>query len=93
MEFLDGQTATEYYRGLDRSRKDAVHEDVKRAIEILHDRNLVFGDLRKPNIIIYPFLRKTRLARASLHSFSVKFAPFDNNMAAESSSLETVTRK
>jgi tRNA A-37 threonylcarbamoyl transferase component Bud32 len=31
---------------------DAVHEDVKRAIEILHNANLVFGDLRRPNIMI-----------------------------------------
>jgi serine/threonine protein kinase len=52
MEFLDGQTATEYCRGLDQSTKDAVHQDVKRAIEILHNQNLVFGDLQKPNIMI-----------------------------------------
>jgi serine/threonine protein kinase len=51
MEFLDGCTA-EYCRALDRSTMDAVHEDVKRAIEILHNANLVFGDLRRPNIMI-----------------------------------------
>jgi serine/threonine protein kinase len=54
MEFLDGQTAEEFglVMSKPRSIRGAVHSDVERAIKILHDADLVFGDLRKPNIMI-----------------------------------------
>jgi len=51
MEFLEGYTA-DNCRALDNSTLDTVHEDVRRAVEILHEANLVFGDLRRPNIMI-----------------------------------------
>ena len=54
MEFLEGQTAKEfeYVTLKDRSIWRRVHQDVKTAINILHAVDLVFGDLRGPNILI-----------------------------------------
>ena len=54
MEFLAGQTAEDYQ--LVSSKRGSiwsdVSNDVKMAIETLHKADLVFGDLRTPNIII-----------------------------------------
>ena len=54
MEFLDGRTAEDFDLALSKPRSiwSAVRNDVKLAIETLHKADLVFGDLRTPNIMI-----------------------------------------
>ncbi|KDN34340.1 hypothetical protein RSAG8_12571, partial [Rhizoctonia solani AG-8 WAC10335] len=48
---------------LDRSKLDRVRTDVQDALEILHAHNLVFGDLRTPNVLV------TRAMRGQLVDF------------------------
>ncbi|KAG8959405.1 hypothetical protein FRC03_008030 [Tulasnella sp. 419] len=50
MEYVDGQNAAlEYgYRQL----PESILKEIKRALDILHGENWVFGDLRPPNIMI-----------------------------------------
>ncbi|KAG8891934.1 hypothetical protein FRB99_003232 [Tulasnella sp. 403] len=45
MEFVDGDSFSPQL-------KTAVADDLKRAVEILHGKDLVFGDLREPNIVV-----------------------------------------
>jgi hypothetical protein len=48
MDLIDGYPATKHKQSLPQT----VKEDVHRAIEHLHNQGLVFGDLRRPNIMI-----------------------------------------
>ncbi|KAK0478790.1 hypothetical protein IW261DRAFT_1480823 [Armillaria novae-zelandiae] len=49
MEFLRGQTVAQKYEG---SIAEEVRTVVRGAVQILHDRSLVHGDIRLPNIMI-----------------------------------------
>ncbi|KAI9439820.1 hypothetical protein H4582DRAFT_2075187 [Lactarius indigo] len=50
MEYIDGRTAYQRYSN---GRLDQrIFDQVEKALGILHDGNIVFGDLRYPNIII-----------------------------------------
>ncbi|KAG8944248.1 hypothetical protein FRC03_002135 [Tulasnella sp. 419] len=50
MEFVDGQNAAEEYGN--RQLPESILKEIKRALDILHGENWVFGDLRLPNIMI-----------------------------------------
>ena len=50
MDFVIGENAYKLYS--DDRLPDAVYNQVKKAIDILHAKSFVFGDLRLPNIII-----------------------------------------
>jgi len=50
MDFVEGTTAHDLYA--DTQLPDAVYNQVKEAIDILHAKSIVFGDLQLPNIII-----------------------------------------
>ncbi|KAI9433727.1 hypothetical protein H4582DRAFT_2112768 [Lactarius indigo] len=50
MGFIAGQDA--YYRFKKVDLPSAILDDVKSAVRVLHDAGFVFGDLRRPNIII-----------------------------------------
>jgi serine/threonine protein kinase len=61
MEYLEGKTAQDFFSvasagHLKTSRNQAlgkiICEDVKMALQLLHNAGLVFGDLRSPNIMI-----------------------------------------
>ncbi|KAH9059724.1 hypothetical protein EDB87DRAFT_1778782 [Lactarius vividus] len=51
MEFITGQNA-HYHRFKDFELPPDILDDVKSAVRVLHDAGLVFGDLRRPNIVI-----------------------------------------
>lgn len=51
MDLVDGQDA--YYEFKDRELPPTVLNDVKVALEKLHEAGLVFGDVRRPNIMVY----------------------------------------
>jgi hypothetical protein len=40
-------------QGLEIRSHNSIYEDVKSAIDLLHKENLVFADLRSPNILVY----------------------------------------
>ena len=50
MEYVKGETAADRYH--DQPLLTNVIEQLSTALDILHSHNLVFGDLRKPNIMI-----------------------------------------
>ena len=50
MEYVKGETAADRYH--DQPLPTNVIEQLSAALDILHSHNLVFGDLRKPNIMI-----------------------------------------
>ncbi|TFK23836.1 hypothetical protein FA15DRAFT_593483, partial [Coprinopsis marcescibilis] len=50
MEYVDSQDAHSAFWG--RAIPEQVVDDVKRALELLHQQNLVFGDLRIPNNLV-----------------------------------------
>ncbi|PBL01918.1 hypothetical protein ARMGADRAFT_914581 [Armillaria gallica] len=52
MSYVEGKTATKVFNGAALS-PNAVG-DLERALDILHGEGLVFGDLRRPNIMIIP---------------------------------------
>ena len=54
MDYIDGDTRASAKKGkfLDEKRMPFVRSKVRHAIEVLHNRNLVFGDLRSPNVMI-----------------------------------------
>lgn len=51
MDFVEGETAYERF-GATQKVADPIVEQVKRAIDELHQNPLVFGDLRRPNVVI-----------------------------------------
>ena len=50
MEYLQGSSADQMYKVLPLS---SVYRDVQATISALHKRNLVFGDLQHPNIMVF----------------------------------------
>ena len=53
MEYIDGDTlAVERGSGMDEATMETMRSEVQRALKLLHDQGLVFGDLRRPNIMI-----------------------------------------
>ncbi|KAH8977312.1 hypothetical protein EDB92DRAFT_1918082 [Lactarius akahatsu] len=50
MELIAGQDA--YYRFTNVDLPSSILDDLKSALAVLHDSGLVFGDLRRPNIVI-----------------------------------------
>ena len=52
MDYIDGDTLAKKGKELDDETTRSVRPEVLRAIEILHDSGLVFGDLRPPNVMI-----------------------------------------
>ncbi|KAH8983286.1 hypothetical protein EDB92DRAFT_1803926 [Lactarius akahatsu] len=50
MEFVDGKTACQLYSSL--RLPPSISDQLKKALEILHENNFVFGDFRHPNIMI-----------------------------------------
>ncbi|KAG5651228.1 hypothetical protein H0H81_009377 [Sphagnurus paluster] len=65
MELVDGEDAFHHFMGKD--LPNDILEQVKSAVGMLHDRNLVFGDLRRPNIMIKE--RENKELRALLIDF------------------------
>ncbi|KIK52914.1 hypothetical protein GYMLUDRAFT_107811, partial [Collybiopsis luxurians FD-317 M1] len=54
MEYVKGETAfTALAFQPDELLPRSVYQDIKKVIDILHKANLVFGDLRLPNIILW----------------------------------------
>jgi len=60
MDFLEGQTAQSQFR--DKTIPPSVMEDIKEAITILHSKGFVYGNLRRPNIMI---VDRSKLPRTS----------------------------
>ena len=54
MEYLPGASLLEVLLPLPASVQEAIHRDVPRALEILHERDFVFGDLREANLLYLP---------------------------------------
>ena len=54
MDYIDGDTLASAKKGkkLDEKTMQIVQSKVEHAIKVLHLRNLVFGDLRSPNVMI-----------------------------------------
>jgi serine/threonine protein kinase len=52
MDYVDGRTLVAAKNTMKTETEDKVRKDVRQAIELLHDRGLVFGDLRPPNVLI-----------------------------------------
>jgi serine/threonine protein kinase len=52
MEYIDGSTLIVGKSELDAEATKRVREEVQRALDLLHARRLVFGDLRPPNVMI-----------------------------------------
>jgi serine/threonine protein kinase len=52
MEYVDGETLAMAKPKMDRGEIITVQSEVQRALDVLHSRELVFGDLRLPNILI-----------------------------------------
>jgi serine/threonine protein kinase len=50
MEYIDGKTLTQVKMNAQTTEK--VRLELWRALDLLHDRGLVFGDLRPPNVMI-----------------------------------------
>jgi hypothetical protein len=51
MELVDGRDAFHHF-GSTKTIPSTVLDDVKAAISVLHSANLVFGDMRRPNILV-----------------------------------------
>ncbi|KAG5633808.1 hypothetical protein H0H81_005158, partial [Sphagnurus paluster] len=51
MELVKGRDAHHYF-ACNKPMPEEVIDDVRSAVDLLHENNLVFGDLRQPNIII-----------------------------------------
>ena len=51
MKFIDGSNS--HYRFKHQVLPPKILDDVRNAVNELHDASLVFGDLRRPNIMIY----------------------------------------
>lgn len=53
MEHVDGETLVKYLRSSpSQERLEAILKSVETAIHLLHEQDLVFGDLRTPNILV-----------------------------------------
>jgi serine/threonine protein kinase len=52
MEYIDGISLAQNFKKGEIKTKNGIYADVKNAIKLLHDKNLVFADLRTPNILV-----------------------------------------
>jgi len=53
MEYIEGDTlAAKQKSGIDEGMSETVRSEIQQALKLLHDNGLVFGDLRRPNIMI-----------------------------------------
>lgn len=52
MEYVDGETLAEAKQHLSAEEMKRVQSEVLRALKLLHNHGLVFGDLRLPNVLI-----------------------------------------
>ena len=52
MEYVNGLTLAEAKCKLDETTAGRVRKEVERALDLLHTKGLVFGDLRPPNVMI-----------------------------------------
>ena len=52
MEYIDGDTFAVAKQNLSEESVETVRSAVRRALELLHNHGLVFGDLRPPNVMI-----------------------------------------
>jgi serine/threonine protein kinase len=52
MEYIDGETLAEVGGKMNAQTTEKVRLELQRALDLLHDHGLVFGDLRPPNVMI-----------------------------------------
>ena len=52
MEYIDGETLAQIKEEMNPQTTEEVRLELRRALDLLHDRGLVFGDLRPPNVMI-----------------------------------------
>ena len=52
MEYIDGDTLASAKSTMNEDMVKRVKSDLKRALTLLHEKDLVFGDLRPPNVMI-----------------------------------------
>ena len=52
MEYIDGKTLAQVKEEMNAQMKEKVRLGLKRALDLLHDKGLVFGDLRPPNVMV-----------------------------------------
>jgi serine/threonine protein kinase len=52
MEYVEGETLAVAKGSMDEGMIEKVRSEIRRALELLHIRGLVFGDLRLPNVLI-----------------------------------------
>jgi serine/threonine protein kinase len=52
MEYIHGQPLNDAKGNMDTVTKQRVRNDVRRALDLLHARSMVFGDLRPPNVMV-----------------------------------------
>ena len=52
MEYIDGITLAQVKEEMNAQTTENVWLELRRALDLLHDRGLVFGDLHPPNIMI-----------------------------------------
>jgi serine/threonine protein kinase len=52
MEYVDGDTLAVAKQKMSKELVETVRSAVRRALDLLHDARLVFGDLRPPNVMI-----------------------------------------
>jgi serine/threonine protein kinase len=52
MEYIDGETLAQIKEKMNEQTKEKVRLELQRALDLLHDCGLVFGDLRPPNVMI-----------------------------------------
>lgn len=64
MEYIDGETLAQVKKEMNAQTTENVRLELRRALDLLHDRGLVFGDLRPPNVMI------TKAQRVKLIDFN-----------------------
>ena len=52
MEYIDGETLTQIKEETNAQATEKVQLELRRALDLLYDHGMVFGDLRPPNIMI-----------------------------------------
>ena len=51
MEYIEDSTLTTAKESMDQEARDRARSEIDRALDLLHQRGFVFGDLRSPNIL------------------------------------------
>ena len=52
MDYIDSDTLIVPKRKMNKETIETVRSEIRRALDLLHDNGLVFGDLRPPNVMI-----------------------------------------